>query len=43
MNKEQISDLQKYIFNSMEPQELMQMFNSLDKFYKNILLFKMED
>ena len=31
-----------FIFNNMEPQELMQMFNSLDKFYKNILSFKME-
>lgn len=33
----------KFIFNSMEPEELIQMFNSLDKFYKNILSFKVED
>lgn len=32
----------RFIFSNMEPQELMQMFNSLDKFYNNILSFKME-
>lgn len=32
-----------FIFNSMEIEELMQMFNSLDKFYNNIISFKMED
>lgn len=33
----------KFIFNNMEIEELTQMFNSLDKFYKNILSFKIEN
>lgn len=35
-------DFLKFIFTEMEVDELFILFNSLDKFYKNILKFKVE-
>lgn len=39
---EKDSEFIKYIFRGMEEKELFQMFNSLDKFYKNIATFELE-